>query len=267
MDLSGRLQQQQQRMDAAREGEGEMYSRLDILLAAAADDSGGGSSQGERYGDSSTSQRRAEGMVNSDVYRELDPRSTSAALMSRVDQAQVLAVAPPADLQMLSMNQTQPPTSGLPFPANNPNISLTPESLGLIPSVVSGSPLDVYGMDFDMGLYHDVFGWGLGAADVHQTGEVGGWAYDMLDLSALNNPVEFVGRTGGAAGLAGFVAGLEGTLEPSRDVGPARLDPEVVQSGRPSGRTTRQGTATPGNGEEETPWVSTEGLLRMCSVC
>ncbi|KAJ9093753.1 hypothetical protein QFC20_007060 [Naganishia adeliensis] len=227
-----------QRMEAAREGEGEMFSRLDILLAAAADDSGVGSRGGERYGEASTVQRRGEGMVPTN---------------SEYSQ-QVLGVASSTDLQLLNMNQTQPPSSGLPFPANNPNISLTPESLGLIPSVVSGSPLDVYGMDFDMGLYHDVFGWGLGAADVQQTGEAG-WALDMLDLSALNNPMEFVaGRTGAGAGLAGFVAGLEGTLEQPSRMNEARLDPELVQSGRPSGRTTRQGTATPGNGEEETPW-------------
>lgn len=62
----------QQRMEAAREGEGEMFSRLDILLAAAADESGGGSRGGERYGEASTAQRRGEGMVpTNSEYGEL----------------------------------------------------------------------------------------------------------------------------------------------------------------------------------------------------
>lgn len=201
-----------------------------------------------------------------------------------------------ADLELLnSMNPAvQSSSSTFPFPQNNPNSSLTPEAFiastislnsGTIPSVVSGSPLDVYGIDFDMGLYHDVFGWGLGAADVQQqamggqgSAELGAWAYDMLDLSALNNPTEFVGRgvAGGsgmnAGALSNFVAHLEGgTLPPhqptesgARDVDQGkRLDPDAIPSGRPSGRTTRQGTATPGNGEEETPWVSREINVRV----
>lgn len=153
------------------------------------------------------------------------------------------------------------PTPGLAFPANNPNASLTPEAfIATTLSLNSASPLDAYGLDFDMGIYHDVFGWGLGAADVQrqQPGEVG-WAYDMLDLSALNNPLEFVGQAG-STGLAGFVAGLGGMagVQDARE--------EVMPSGRPSGRTTRQGTATPGNGEEETPWVRTRPLTLISSV-
>lgn len=183
-----------------------------------------------------------------------------ALIVFCVDQPQGLAEIPSStDIHLLN-NMNQPPTSALPFPANNPNASLTPEAFiasaislnsGTIPSITSASPLDAYGLDFDMGIYHDVFGWGLGAADVQQQQQAGevGWGYDMLDLSALNNPMEFVGHAGGA-GLAGFVAGLEGM--PLQDA--ARED--LVLSGRPSGRTTRQGTATPGNGEEETPWVS-----------
>ncbi|KAI5449761.1 hypothetical protein NCC49_004051 [Naganishia albida] len=222
-----------------REGEGEMFSRLDILLAAAADDSGqvGRSSRTEAFAAGGESRQQGNAV-----------RTEGGVAMSGIyDESQVVGgVGSTTDIQMMAgMN----PTPGLAFPANNPNASLTPEAfIATTLSLNSASPLDAYGLDFDMGIYHDVFGWGLGAADVQrqQPGEVG-WAYDMLDLSALNNPMEFVGQAG-TTGLAGFVAGLGGMagVQDARE--------EVMPSGRPSGRTTRQGTATPGNGEEETPW-------------
>jgi hypothetical protein len=161
---------------------------------------------------------------------------------------------------------SNPPLS---FPQNNPNSSLTPEAfIASTLSLNSGSPLDV--MEFDMGLYHDVFGWGLGAADVQQQAmggqgdaDLGAWMYDMLDLSALNNPTQFAGRVvtgvngGGPFALTaqpqgGSVAGLQ---QNETGMDGERHGGELGPSGRPSERTTRQGTATPGNGEEETPWV------------
>ena len=135
-------------------------------------------------------------------------------------------------------------------------------------------------MELDMGLYHDVFGWGLGAADVQQQAmggyldpDLGAWSYDMLDLSALNNPTEFLGK--GVASGPDIVGGpLSDAVAAEPDAGSTtyqstksglremyRPGGEVLPSGRLSERTTRQGTATPGNGEEETPWV------RAIDVC
>lgn len=195
------------------------------------------------------------------------------------------AASPTTNLDMLNDMQTgaQSSNPALPFPQNNPNSSLTPEAFiastislnsGNIPSVVSASPLDVYGMELDMGLYHDVFGWGLGAADVQQQAmggyldpDLGAWSYDMLDLSALNNPTEFLGRgiAGGSETVGGPLSNAVGahpdagsTVHQSTKSGLREMhrpDGEILPSGRPSERTTRQGTATPGNGEEETPWV------------
>lgn len=230
-------------VDATRD-QREMFSRLDILLAAAAEPD--------------TSHR--DGVQG-------DARTSASNFAS-------------AGVQI-----SNPP---LPFPQNNPNSSLTPEAFiastislngGNIPSAVSGSPLDIYGIEIDMGLYHDVFGWGLGAADLQQQA-MGGhgdvdlnvWAHDMLDLSALNNPTEFVG--GGVASSSRINAPgvLSNPIAEHRDRGSMaahqldesglrdgdqakRSAAEAVFSARHSERTTRQGTATPGNGEEETPWV------------
>jgi hypothetical protein len=174
----------------------------------------------------------------------------------------------------------------LPYPQNNPNSTITPEAFiastmslnpGTVPSVISGaSPFDLYDMDLDMGLYHDVFGWGLGAADWQQlattgqgVGDAGAWTYDMLDLSILNIPTEVAGRAENNSGttsgpfadaaandlqgqslMADIHAQESLHLEQGRKEG-TNAGPSM----RASGLTTRHGTATPGN-EEETPWVS-----------
>lgn len=130
-----------------------------------------------------------------------------------------------------------------------------------------------------MGLYHDVFGWGLGAADWQQlaagqgAGDAGAWTYDMLDLSILNMPTEVVGRIGNSSGTTAgqFTDAATNDFHghPSTSVGPQAQENSNVEQGqkestnavpsmRASGMTTRHGTATPGN-EEETPWVSVIG--------
>ena len=281
----------------ANRDQGEMFSRLDILLAAAEEPAVDQREHREAASGISTLDFASEHQAQLQSgrlpaargdYSESGCRRVRSVLTTKdvlLDNHVFDPASSSTHLSMLNDMQTGAQSSNptLPFPQNNPNSSLTPEAFiastislnsGNIPSVVSASPLDVYGMELDMGIYHDVFGWGLGAADVQQQAmggyhdpELGAWSYDMLDLSALNNPTEFLGRgaisgheiVGGpltnsaAAHLNAGSTSYQSIKSGLREM--HRPDGELLPSGRPSERTTRQGTATPGNGEEETPWV------------
>ncbi|KAJ9094098.1 hypothetical protein QFC21_006199 [Naganishia friedmannii] len=254
----------QRTMGGARDNE-EMLSRLDILLAAAA--------QPE---DSAT--RGALAVANDDT-------SLPAGIHHQNNSQLVGTFVAANDISIVGNMDPTTSVPALPFPQNNPNSTITPEAFiastmglnpGTVPSVISGaSPFDLYDVDLDMGLYHDVFGWGLGAADWQQlaatgqgTGDARAWTYDMLDLSILNLPTEAVGKIGNSSGTGGPFAdaaanemhGQSSTAVPQEQEA-YNLDPgkqgsaNAVPSMRASGRTTRQGTATPGN-EEDTPWTA-----------
>ncbi|KAJ9111499.1 hypothetical protein QFC22_006526 [Naganishia vaughanmartiniae] len=274
-------------MVGARDNE-EMLSRLDILLAAAAQPEQRSANKHEA-GVEHTGRAQA---WNAEVPNNaggvvLGAMNDSSLTSGLHHQNNGIHAGVSIDANDTRLRGNMDHATGVPilsFPQNNPNSAITPEAFiastmslnpGTVPSVISGaSPFDLSDIDLDMGLYHDVFGWGLGAADWQQlavtgqgAGDAGAWTYDMLDLSILNIPTEVVAKASnslettagtfadgtnnefeGQSSMAGPRAQKTLSAEPGK-----REGADTVPSMRASGLTTRQGTVTPGN-EEETPW-------------